>query len=60
MITIENLEVQFDVDGNSDEQVFAQYFARFIEQWQREQHDASTLQKRLTQDQQLGTDGAYR
>jgi len=60
MITIENLEVQFDVEGGSDEQVFARYFAQFIEQWQRHQQEERRLRERLSQDQQVGTDGGHR
>lgn len=32
MLTIHNLEVQFDVTGD-DQQVFAQLFARYIGEW---------------------------
>ena len=35
MITIEHLEVQFDVAGDGDEAVFARYFNRYINQWSR-------------------------
>jgi hypothetical protein len=58
MITIENLEVQFDVEGDSDEQVFARYFARYIAQWAQAQQHQQALEERLRHDQQLGTDGS--
>ena len=60
MITIENLEVQFDVEGGSEERVFAMYFARFMEQWERQHQQEEALQQRLSRDQQIGTDGGYR
>ena len=54
MLTIENLEVQFDVSGEGDEQVFARYFARFIEEWAQAQEQEQQLRQRLRQDQMLG------
>lgn len=54
MINIENLEVQFEVSGDSDEEIFARYFARFIDEWSREQQVEQELQARLHQDQMLG------
>lgn len=59
MITIEHLEVQFDVAGEGDEQVFARYFARYINQWSRIERQERALQERLRSDQQLGDDGSY-
>ncbi len=56
MVTIENLEVQFDVSGEGDEKVFAQYFARFIKEWWQVQEQEKSLQRRLQQDQMLGDD----
>lgn len=46
MITIENLEVRFDVEGDDDRAAFARLFNEFIKRWaaeaearrQREQH----------------------
>lgn len=54
MVTIENLEVQFDVTGDGDEKVFARYFARFIDEWSQNQEQEQMLQRRLRQDQMLG------
>jgi hypothetical protein len=62
MVTIENLEVQFDVSGDGDEQVFARYFARFIEQWWQDREQDKMLERRLRSDQMLGDvqdKGAY-
>lgn len=33
MITIQNLEIQFDVEGDDDEQTFARLFNEFIRKW---------------------------
>jgi hypothetical protein len=54
MVTIENLEVQFDVTGDGDEEVFARYFARFIDEWSQNREQEKMLQRRLRQDQSLG------
>lgn len=59
MITIEHLEVQFDVAGDGDEAVFALYFSRYINQWSRAEKQQSELQDRLRRDQRLGDDGSY-
>ncbi len=59
MITIEHLEVQFDVTGDGDEAVFARYFSRYINQWSRAEKQQSQLQERLRNDQRLGDDGSY-
>ena len=54
MVTIEHLEVQFDITGDGDEAVFAKYFARYIEQWSEAHDQEQMLQRRLRQDQLLG------
>ena len=59
MITIEHLEVQFDVANEGDEQVFARYFSRYINQWQRLERQAEQQQQRLRRDQRIGDDGGY-
>lgn len=59
MITIEHLEVQFDVAGDDDEAVFARYFSRYINQWSRAEQQQQELRDRLRRDQCLGDDGSY-
>ena len=59
MVTIENLEVQFDVEGSDDEKVFAEMFARFINEWSQAQNQDRQLKDRLRRDQMLG-DGYQR
>ncbi|MFP5390725.1 MAG: hypothetical protein ACLGI6_04150 [Gammaproteobacteria bacterium] len=72
MITIEHLEVQFDVAGeqDGDEAVFARYFSRYIAQWaraeqqqaalrERQRSEEQQLKERLRRDQRLGQDGSY-
>jgi hypothetical protein len=54
MVTIQNLEVQFDVEGDSDEAVFARLFNRYIKVWRRQQRDEETEQRRSEKDRSLG------
>lgn len=35
MITIQHLEVQFDVEGGEEEQYFVTYFNKYIDAWSR-------------------------
>jgi hypothetical protein len=43
MITIENLTLEFDVEGGSEEEAFAVLFRKHITQWKR--HDDETKQR---------------
>ncbi|MEZ6134622.1 MAG: hypothetical protein R3C53_06910 [Pirellulaceae bacterium] len=54
MVTIDHLEVQFDVSGEGDEKVFAEYFSKFIKEWLRAHEQEVAQQQRLRQDQMLG------
>lgn len=36
MITIHNLEVRFDVEGDDDREAFAKLFNEFVQQWSRQ------------------------
>ena len=47
MVTIENLEVRFDVDGESDEVVFARLFERHIRQWHADAEERKARGKRM-------------
>jgi hypothetical protein len=46
MVTIQSLEVTFEVDGESDEAVFARLFTRHITGWSRQRDEE--LQRRVT------------
>jgi hypothetical protein len=54
MVTIENLEVQFDVDGEGDEAVFARLFERHMRRWYEAEELQRQQQRRLAQDNRLG------
>lgn len=59
MITIENLEVQFDVEGDGDEQVFISLFNRYIQEWARLQKEEEKVTSEIYKDRMLG-DESYR
>jgi hypothetical protein len=50
MVTIGNLEVNFDVEGESDEITFA----RLFEKYDRKKEDARERERRLKNDRSLG------
>jgi hypothetical protein len=58
MVTIENLEVRFDVEGESDEAVFARLFERHIRQWHSDAEDRKTRGKRLEAERALIPQGS--
>ena len=53
-VTIQNLDVRFDVEGEGDEAVFARLFAEHIKQWSREEEDRKTREQRVSADRSLG------
>jgi hypothetical protein len=52
--TIQNLEVRFDVEGESDAEVFARMFNTHIRRWQSEDCDRRTREKQSARDRALG------
>lgn len=58
MITIQNLDVRFDVTG-SDEEVFAELFRKFMIRWSALDADRRRLEAQAAGDRALGdrTDG---
>jgi hypothetical protein len=57
MVTIQSLEVRFDVEGESDEHVFAKLFAQHIRRWHREECDRKTRDKLSRGERSLGDRG---
>lgn len=53
MITIQNLEVRFDVEG-SDEEVFARLFEKFIRSWSELDDQRRTLERQVECERLLG------
>ena len=54
MVTIEQLEVHFDVNADGDGKVFADYFARLSRDWSRAHEQEQRQRQRLRRDQLLG------
>lgn len=47
MVTIHNLEVSFEVEGEGDEAVFAKLFDKHIRRWSRLETEMKAKQRRL-------------
>ena len=54
MVTIQRLEVHFDVEGNEEEQVFVQMFNKCIGEWERRRTEERRIQKSMTRSRLLG------
>jgi hypothetical protein len=52
-VTIQNLEVSFQVEGEGDEAVFAKLFEKYVNRWSRLRSEAKALQARLDCDRSL-------
>ena len=57
MVTIQNMEVRFEVEGDSDEQVFHRLFDRHIRVWATQQHARAAREKRTKSERSLGDGG---
>jgi hypothetical protein len=53
-VTIHNLDVRFDVEGESDEAVFARLFSKYAKRWNKEREEEKTRQKRSDCERSLG------
>jgi len=54
MVTIHNLEVRLDVEGEGDEAVFCRYFDKYIRKWAKLQDEARKQQRRSEENRSLG------
>lgn len=52
MITIDRMNVTFDVEGD-DEEVFARLFRAHMERWQREEQERGRARVRLERDRSI-------
>lgn len=53
-VTINNLEVRFDVEGESDDETFARLFAQHIRRWKGEEEERKRREKRSNAERSLG------
>jgi hypothetical protein len=54
MITIQHLEVQFDVEGDEEEQLFVAYFNKYIEAWSRRRDSQRQISDAMGKNRSLG------
>jgi hypothetical protein len=54
MVTINNLEVSFDVEGEGDEAVFAKLFEKHMRRWSRHEQEQQRRQRQAEADRALG------
>jgi len=57
MVTIENLQVEFDVEGEGDEAMFAKLFEKHIRRFSREEAQLRARERRMEAERQLGDPG---
>ena len=53
-VTIQNLDVRFDVEGEGDEAVFAKLFAKYARRWSRELEEQEARQRQSNCERSLG------
>jgi len=54
MVTINQLDVRFDVEGGDDDATFARLFEKYIRQWSSKQEEARDHQRRGDEERSLG------
>jgi hypothetical protein len=54
MLTIHNLEVHLEVQGDGDEAVFSRYFDMYIRKWSRLMAEAKARERHANENRSLG------
>ena len=54
MVTIHNLEVRLEVEGEGDEAVFTKYFDKYIRKWSRLTEEAKARKCQADENRSLG------
>jgi hypothetical protein len=54
MVTIHNLEVRLEVEGEGDEAVFSRFFQKYIGKWSRLTEEAKAREHQANQHRSLG------
>jgi hypothetical protein len=54
MVTIQNLEVRLEVEGEGDEAVFSRFFDKYIRKWSRLMDEAKARQRQANDNRSLG------
>lgn len=54
MVTINHLEVQFDVEGGEEERMFVEYFNKYIDEWSRRREAQTRVRETMDRSRDLG------
>jgi len=54
MVTIERLEIQFDVEGGEEEEMFRRLFNRSMQEWQQRESEERRIRRMIAHDRGLG------
>ena len=54
MVTIQHLEVQFDVEAGEEEQLFVSMFNKYIDEWARRQDARRRVNDSMSRNRDLG------
>jgi len=54
MVSINNLEVRFDVEGDGDDATFARLFEKYVRQWSGRQDEAKERDRLTAREGSLG------
>jgi len=54
MVTINHLDVKFDVEGGDDDATFLRLFEKYIRQWNNKQEEAKAREQRGRDERSLG------
>lgn len=54
MVTIEKLEIQFDVEPGDEQELFRQLFNRNMQQWRQQEAEERRVQSMIGRDRELG------
>lgn len=61
MITIQNLDVRFDIEGDDDRQTFSRLFNEFIRRWAAEAEAQKQRELELNRERSIGnSEGAHK
>jgi hypothetical protein len=54
MVTINHLEIQFDVEGSDEERLFVEYFNKYIGEWDRRREAQARIRETMDRNRDLG------
>jgi hypothetical protein len=57
MVTINHLEVQFDVEGGDEERLFVEYFNKYIGEWSQRRDAQGRIRETMDRNRDLGDRG---